>query len=402
MENQVMKSLVLIWTLVELIPGSMSSYQADLNGIWGKIRQHDEALDALDFEVSQIKQSCDVELDYRKEGKIDFFLMGIWRAGENQESSLIELLPEPKTVLILGPNDYNGPNVELLRINPRNVKKHVYCKGVKKLKDIHGQLYGAYINETNSVIICEGRFCLERDFRVDEEIRRFDIDDYREYSSSVMIDPSTWWVTGGTYDLSMVLNSTKIFKNGKFLPGTDLPQERTGHCLIKVNDTSYFMMGTANYYEHEVTKLWIFDSEESKWSSLPNLDSVRREPPMCGMITHRNEEGKAVHEIVIVDGKYPTEILNLNTLEWRRGPPLPVEFRFGTTLQYGDSFLILGGLVNERASFRGLQKGEMELKSILEYDVDTEKWNIRDDVMNRRRSKKSGWFTAFYVPNDWC
>eukprot|EP00095_Tigriopus_kingsejongensis_P009442 maker-scaffold108_size357748-snap-gene-2.16 protein:Tk09442 transcript:maker-scaffold108_size357748-snap-gene-2.16-mRNA-1 annotation:"tyw4_yarli ame: full" len=343
-------SLCLVFVFLVPLPGGLANDDDDYreDELWWKLNEHEEALEILSFEMSEMKKTCSVDVSFHKE--------------------------EPKTILVLGPNDYNGPNVELVRINPRHARKSVYCKGIQKLKNMHGQLYGSYVNQTNTVIVCEGTFCVERDFKSDEEIRRFDAADFREYSSTVMIDPNTWWVTGGTLDLHGVLNSTRIFKDGEFHAGPDLPERKTGHCLIRVNETSYFMMGTANYYEHETTKLWLYSFPEAKWEPLPSLQSVRREPPMCGLISEKARDGTVINEVVIVDGEYPTEILNLNTLEWRRGPPLPVEFRYGTTIQYGNSFLILGGLVNEKASFRGLQKGELELKSILEYDIDTQKW----------------------------
>ena len=39
-----------------------------------------------------------------------------------------------------------------------------------------------------------------------------------------------------------------------------------------------------------------------------------------------------------------TEILDLETLEWRAGPAPPVPMDHGQSLQYGDTFAIVGGI----------------------------------------------------------
>ncbi len=40
---------------------------------------------------------------------------------------------------------------------------------------------------------------------------------------------------------------------------------------------------------------------------------------------------------------YSTEIFDLATKEWRSGPQLPRDLRFTDSLQYGDSFALVGG-----------------------------------------------------------
>ena len=63
-------------------------------------------------------------------------------------------------------------------------------------------------------------------------------------------------------------------------------------------------------------------------------------------MTHPN----GTKEIVVASGYSAvtgniTEILNLDSLTWRLGPHFPSERKtiYGTSMQYGDSFLAIGG-----------------------------------------------------------
>lgn len=66
-----------------------------------------------------------------------------------------------------------------------------------------------------------------------------------------------------------------------------------------------------------------------------------------------------------------TEILDLATLEWRVGPVLPGYIASSASIQYGDSFLLVGGEGD----------GNPDGKSILEFNPDDEVWIIREEKL---------------------
>ncbi len=72
--------------------------------------------------------------------------------------------------------------------------------------------------------------------------------------------------------------------------------------------------------------------------------SDERKNSGCGLV--RTSEGSEY--VVVVGGydstsRYSTEILDLSTLEWSDGPYAPRSAYSMASVQYGDSFLLVGG-----------------------------------------------------------
>ena len=76
-----------------------------------------------------------------------------------------------------------------------------------------------------------------------------------------------------------------------------------------------------------------------------------------------------------------TEILDLDSLQWRQGPPLPESVSPGLSVPHRDAFLIFG------------RKDEI-------YELVEEIWVLREEKL-RRREQNFGPF-LLRVPNDWC
>ena len=83
-----------------------------------------------------------------------------------------------------------------------------------------------------------------------------------------------------------------------------------------------------------------------------------------------------------------TSILFLDSDRWITGPDSPLNLRHGTSVQYENTFIIVGGL-----NWDG-----RPLKTIWKYDVDKENWIRMPQNLILGRSKP----TAFFVSHTFC
>ena len=87
------------------------------------------------------------------------------------------------------------------------------------------------------------------------------------------------------------------------------------------------------------------------------------------------------------DSIFSTEILDLTTLEWRFGPNLPDAISLGKSVSFRNSFLIIGGIIDDHGGRSNL---------IYEFDSDTENWIKRQEKLTKARNA----FTAFLIPEE--
>ncbi len=107
-----------------------------------------------------------------------------------------------------------------------------------------------------------------------------------------------------------------------------------------------------------------------------------------GLINHNDEQ----KSIVMVGGTNckSTIVFDSKTRSWSKKADLPFVIYGGATLPYKDSFIIIGGYQYKNSA--GLEK------SILYYNPLLDKWEVLEEEMRSARV----YFTAFYVPNDYC
>ena len=113
--------------------------------------------------------------------------------------------------------------------------------------------------------------------------------------------------------------------------------------------------------------------------------------PICsGLVTHSNGS----MEIVVTTGYHnfintQTEILNLDTMTWRAGPPFPTEERTyeGFSLPYANSFVAIGGYTY----FHG------ERNEIWYFNPDSYEWDVISTMAQQRR-----YLTAIAMPDNVC
>ena len=155
----------------------------------------------------------------------------------------------------------------------------------------------------------------------------------------------------------------------------DLPEESFSTQAVRIDQKRIFVL------PNDQGHAWIFNQEDNSFQRIPDLTQKRRKP-VIGFING--------HEVVVAGGVQTrsSEIFDLNINEWRIGPPLPVTYYLesATSVQYQNSFLIVGG----RDSFLGYQD------SIIKFDPVNYGWQMMPQRLQRKRCE----FAAFLVPDD--
>ena len=121
------------------------------------------------------------------------------------------------------------------------------------------------------------------------------------------------------------------------------------------------------------------------WSSLPPMPTSRREF-QAGLVTFPNGD----KGILAVGGENvkSVEFLNLDTLIWEPKQGLPYDIYWGSSVQFQDSLLVVGGNSFEM---------EKHLDTVYYYDPKSDRWDLVGMMDFERRS-----FAAFLVPDSFA
>ena len=190
------------------------------------------------------------------------------------------------------------------------------------------------------------------------------------------------WITGGDgKDASSELLDTK---NKKFTPYVKLKNEGMQNLVALNSSTFMFLAGG-------IREAAIFDSDTLEWSEGPPLND-HHPIGQAGLVTFRDSGRKA---IVVAGGveQNTTEILYLDENNWITGPNLPTNRDSGTSVQWNDTFIIVGG-----RSALPEPINVADLKSILKFNVENGTWVEMDQKLEIARLKMA----AFLVPDSFC
>ncbi len=142
-------------------------------------------------------------------------------------------------------------------------------------------------------------------------------------------------------------------------------------------------------YSNAPRQLIYFDARTKEWIDLNNMPTERAFAA-CGVVS---VDGKP-KEVVVAGGEASgsylkdVEILTVSTLQWRTAKQsLPVSQSRATSVQYGDTFLVVGGQISASA----------ELDTVYMYNPATEGWTL---MPNRMRKSKHGVAAMIMKPGD--
>ena len=179
-------------------------------------------------------------------------------------------------------------------------------------------------------------------------------------------------------------SSTELFSTSTgFSSALALPYDTRSHNLLSINDTHAILLGGT---ENPTGTVWVIDTFSKVWRQLSSLNKPKQ-LSQAGVVTKKDGS-----RMVIIAGSAndnSTEILNLEEpLEeqvWTFGPDLPYELQGGASVQYEDTFIIVGGLSSRRTD------------QIIKFDVKTEDWIILPQHLQAPRDI----FTAFLIPDSY-
>ena len=186
-------------------------------------------------------------------------------------------------------------------------------------------------------------------------------------AASVLIDPTTFWITGGYSSDYGKLNSTEKLAVGvgSFQRDLDLPEQMDNHCFLQIDENTYFLHA-------ENGKTWLLDYASNNWTQVGDIP-LEREYPICG-----KAESSALGTIVVVTGgEFDITLLDLTYVysislsAWDVGPSLPTALRGAESVQFGDSFLVLGGF-----------NGTGYQDDIYEFDPEGMRWRQRQEKLS--------------------
>lgn len=232
-----------------------------------------------------------------------------------------------------------------------------------------------------------------------EKAQTFNLLESREYTSSILINPSTLWITGGLhrgdFPIGAPLDSTEYLSlSGEISQeGPKLPYKMRHHCLLNYDENSALLMGGV-YTLGAVDRTYFFDFASSEWTPGPKM-TIDRWEFGCTKIEIGGKK------YAVAAGGYSTAIGSLSSVEfldltdensqWVEGPSLPyelMEFQFVTSGNGKEAFAV-GGI-----SGRDFQSAILRLSC--QDSVESCQWELMEQKLQVARKEH----VAMLIPDD--
>ncbi len=160
---------------------------------------------------------------------------------------------------------------------------------------------------------------------------------------SVEIRPGEWLVMGGIdSETSTYLTATRLFRDGIFIPGPDLPEPIYGGSAVMLNETHLFVAGGIYASGYEISpQNYLLNIINNQWTQLPN-----RTTSFSGFHSSGTFYNSTVGEIQVATlGNEDIEVYSPEDNDWHRVPYiLPTHLWRSAAIQQGpDSFILIGG-----------------------------------------------------------
>ena len=165
----------------------------------------------------------------------------------------------------------------------------------------------------------------------------------------------------------------------------------TGHqghlSLLQIEELTLTVMESnsscvASRYSKKET--YIYDNIQGLWSDNYPMNHARKSP-QAGLIQYPNNSWS----IIVAGGEeeITTEIFNFDQKSWTEGPELPYRIKSAASVQWNNSFIIVGG--NSESG---------RLKTLWKFDVESENWKLMEETLPTKGSNQE----AFLVPDEYC
>lgn len=234
----------------------------------------------------------------------------------------------------------------------------------------------------------ESRQCQSYDAGEDEWTERAPLDQERRLGASVQISETEWWISGGDRGDNVGLIDSIIYRTDTetYEDYVDLPIGMWRHVMVKVDDDTYFVMGSDQDQDPEIANrgAYLFDRSSGEYETLEVPFDFNLLLGFAGLVTRSD----GTREVVATGGYYgpaQTAILDVDSRQWRQGPPMPSPTFGGASVPYGPyTFLAVGGNL-EAGGYSNL---------ILTFDPDSEEWVRTNRVLTTERE----WFAPVVAP----
>merc|ERR1719367_1630242 len=167
----------------------------------------------------------------------------------------------------------------------------------------------------------------------------------RSGASAVVLPNGELWIQGGedgNYN-SLSTSETMSLQGSQY--GMELEKAIDGHCSTMINTTTAFITG--GYTGSYSRETYLIDIHNWRWTKGPQMEEARGEHG-CALFRHNDKN----YAVVAGGAGYnynsrlsSTEILDLDsgTLEWTKGPELPVKMAFSPLVSTSQGIMAVGG-----------------------------------------------------------
>ena len=139
---------------------------------------------------------------------------------------------------------------------------------------------------------------------------------WRRYlAASIVLEAGKLWILGG-YDDEPLSSTEYIFSDGRTEEGPPIPIALYGHTIVKINDTTSFLVGGVDENNGWSKRTWYYNM---KWIEGPNLQKGRFGHSL-GII----RDSVTLHEYVVAAGGYgesdlnDVEVLDIQENKWEQ------------------------------------------------------------------------------------
>jgi len=167
----------------------------------------------------------------------------------------------------------------------------------------------------------------------------------RESASAVVLPNGELWIQGGWDGNDNKLSTSETLSFSGSQPGMELEKGISGHCSMMINATTAFITGGYTGWRSYSRETYFIDIHNWRWTKGPQMEEARSGHG-CALFRH-NDKNYAV-----VAGGYKrygglssTEILDLDsgTLEWTKGPELPIKMSNFPLVSTSQGIMAVGG-----------------------------------------------------------
>ena len=283
--------------------------------------------------------------------------------------------------MVLGGNLAYRKHSEILYIS----EKSTVCTKPSDIPDKFSKsAVGAFFE--NKVMLCggwlAGKECAEYEFENNEWVGvPYFLTVERAEAAGIILKNGSWMIIGGKGPDEEALFSTDFLNNGLFEPNLQWPEAISGHCMERLNSSHAFVSGGEGKGGNLLGSVYFLNIDTSLWLSLEEKMTHFRRGHVCGITNFQNKA-----YIIMAGGKniLKTELLDMKTMRFRQGPDLPFEMEWAATIQFGNSFVIVGGKHMGYCSKPGIC---ISSNALFEIDIENNAWKGLKQSMKLPRSK---------------